>query len=94
MKSIVYVGMDVHKESFTLCIYEIEKDRIEYYQKLEAESRQDNQSGEFSFTKVVGGIRASIHERTPHRWRQEISGDTSTDRRFQSTPPHRWRPCI
>lgn len=34
--SIVYVGMDVHKETFSLCCYTNEKEMAEYPQKTEA----------------------------------------------------------
>ena len=34
--STVYVGMDVHKESFSLCCYTNEKETAEYHQKVEA----------------------------------------------------------
>jgi transposase len=34
MKRILYVGMDVHKESYTVCSYSYEKDALEYQQKL------------------------------------------------------------
>ena len=33
----VYVGMDVHKESFTLCAYTIEADKASYFQKTTAD---------------------------------------------------------
>lgn len=33
--STVYVGMDVHKESYSLCCYTNEKEQPEYYQKVE-----------------------------------------------------------
>ena len=32
----VYVGMDVHKENFSLCCYTNEKEQAEYHQKVEA----------------------------------------------------------
>ena len=32
--STVYVGMDVHKESFSLCCYTNEKEEAEYPQKV------------------------------------------------------------
>lgn len=35
-----FVGMDVHKESFSLCCYDIEKDIISYQQKITADYRQ------------------------------------------------------
>ena len=34
MGSIVYVGLDVHKESITACSYTIESDEIKYQQKM------------------------------------------------------------
>jgi len=34
MNSILYVGMDVHKESYTVCSYSFEHDEVEYQQKL------------------------------------------------------------
>ena len=34
--STVYVGMDVHKESFSLCCYTNEKEKGEYPQKVDA----------------------------------------------------------
>lgn len=34
MDSIVYVGMDVHKESYTLCCYTFAGDKVEYQQKI------------------------------------------------------------
>lgn len=35
--SIVYVGMDVHKESYTICCYTFDKDKAEYMQKMKAD---------------------------------------------------------
>jgi len=34
MRSIVYVGMDVHKENYTVCCYSIEEDKVQYQQKM------------------------------------------------------------
>lgn len=34
MNIIIYVGMDVHKESYTLCCYSIEKDVLNHQQKI------------------------------------------------------------
>ena len=34
MNSIVYVGMDVHKESYTLCCYSFVTDKVEYKQTI------------------------------------------------------------
>ncbi len=34
MKRILYVGMDVHKESYTVCSYSFDKDALEYRQEL------------------------------------------------------------
>lgn len=33
MNSIVYVGMDVHKEQYTLCCYGYDTDKVEYKQQ-------------------------------------------------------------
>jgi len=35
--SIIYVGMDVHKDTFTLCCYSLENDEILYKQKIAAD---------------------------------------------------------
>lgn len=37
MNSIVYVGMDVHKESYTLCCYSYDTDKVEYKQTIPAD---------------------------------------------------------
>ena len=37
MNTIVYVGMDVHKESYTLCCYSYDTDRVEYKQTVPAD---------------------------------------------------------
>lgn len=34
MNTIIYVGMDVHKESYTLCTYSYETDKVEYKQTI------------------------------------------------------------
>jgi len=39
MQSIVYVGMDVHKESYTACCYRFEEDKLMYQQKMEPDYR-------------------------------------------------------
>ena len=36
----IYVGMDVHKETFSLCAYTIEADKCEHHQKTEADYRK------------------------------------------------------
>ena len=36
----VYVGMDVHKESFTLCAFTIEEDKGKYHQKTEPDFKK------------------------------------------------------
>ena len=38
--STIYVGMDVHKESFSLCAYTIESDKCSYHQKTEADYKK------------------------------------------------------
>jgi transposase len=35
MNSILYVGMDVHKQDYTLCCYRIEEDELRYKQTIE-----------------------------------------------------------
>ena len=35
--SIVYIGLDVHKESYTVCCYTLETDKVQYQQKLPAD---------------------------------------------------------
>lgn len=37
MKRILYIGMDVHKESYTLCSYSYEDDTLAYQQKLSSD---------------------------------------------------------
>lgn len=37
MNSIVYVGMDVHKESYTICCYSFDTDEVMYKQKMSAD---------------------------------------------------------
>ena len=39
MISIVYVGMDVHKENYTVCCYSYERDKVEYKQTLPPDYR-------------------------------------------------------
>lgn len=39
MNSIVYVGMDVHKENYTVCCYSYERDKVEYKQTLPPDYR-------------------------------------------------------
>lgn len=36
----VYIGMDVHKESFTLCSMTIEDEKASHYQKTEADYKK------------------------------------------------------
>ena len=36
----VYVGMEVHKESFTLCAFTIEEDKGKYHQKTEPDFKK------------------------------------------------------
>lgn len=45
--NMVYVGMDVHKDSFSVCCYTNEKEKAEYNQKLEAH-----------YSKVINYIEA------------------------------------
>lgn len=39
MENIVYIGMDVHKESYTLCCYCFYRDKVEYQQTVSADYR-------------------------------------------------------
>ena len=36
----VYVGMDVHKESFSLCAYTIETEKASHYQRTDADYKK------------------------------------------------------
>ncbi len=40
MNSIVYIGMDVHKESYNLCCYRFDEDKLQYHQKIAPDYRQ------------------------------------------------------
>jgi len=52
--SIVYVGMDVHKESYTICCYTFDKDKVEYMQKMKADYK--------NILKYIEGIRKRYPE--------------------------------
>ena len=39
MTSILYIGMDVHKDQYTLCCYSLEKDKLEYNQTIAPDYR-------------------------------------------------------
>lgn len=39
MKSIIYIGMDVHNDSYTLCSYRIETEKIQHIQKIAPDYR-------------------------------------------------------
>lgn len=39
MNSILYVGMDVHKENYTLCCYSFDRDKVEYRQTVPSDYR-------------------------------------------------------
>lgn len=47
--SIVYVGMDVHKKSYTLCCYTFADDEVRYKQKIKADYRM--------ILKYIDGVR-------------------------------------
>lgn len=58
MNTIVYVGMDVHKESYTLCCYSYDTDKVEYKQTIPSdyklilkyiERARNNYEGEVTF---------------------------------------------
>lgn len=40
MKSITYIGMDVHSESFTLCCFTLEEEKERYLQKIPADYKR------------------------------------------------------
>ena len=40
MESIIYVGMDVHKDSYSICCYNSKEDRYYYEKKILAESKR------------------------------------------------------
>lgn len=40
MKTIFYVGMDVHKERYTLCCYCYDTDKVEYKQTIPSDYRR------------------------------------------------------
>lgn len=50
----VYIGMDVHKESFTLCSMAIEDEKASHYQKTEADYKKVLKYLEFLRT-IYGG---------------------------------------
>lgn len=56
--SIVYVGMDVHKESYTVCCYTFDKDKAEYLQKMRADYK--------NILKYIEGIRKRYSEDTEY----------------------------
>lgn len=39
MNSILYVGMDVYKENYTLCCYSFDRDKVEYRQTVPSDYR-------------------------------------------------------
>ena len=40
MESIIYVGMDVHKDSYSICCYKSKEDRYYSEKKILAESKR------------------------------------------------------
>ena len=40
MESIVYVGMDVHKDSYSICCYKAKEDKFYYEKKVKAETKR------------------------------------------------------
>lgn len=59
MNSIVYVGMDVHKESYTLCCYCYDTDKVEYKQTIPSDYRLILKYME-SMSKVYGEDAAFV----------------------------------
>ncbi|MCL2254806.1 MAG: hypothetical protein FWC09_10215 [Lachnospiraceae bacterium] len=56
MNSIVYVGMDVHKESFTVCCYTFDTDETKYQQKIAPDYKL--------VLKYIDGLRRKFPEDT------------------------------
>jgi transposase len=54
MNSIVYIGLDVHKKSYTGCCYRFEDDEVKYHQKMPSDYRQ--------VLKYVEGMRRHYGE--------------------------------
>ena len=54
----VYVGMDVHKESFTLCAYTFEAEKGSYFQRTEADYK--NVLKYLEFLRTVYGNDANF----------------------------------
>ena len=54
----VYVGMDVHKESFSLCAYTIDSEKASYYQRTEADYKKVLKYLEF--LRTIYGDEASF----------------------------------
>ena len=50
----LFVGMDVHKESFTLCCYDVEQDKVFYPQKMEPDYNQ--------ILKYLNGVRNTFRK--------------------------------
>ena len=56
MNSIVYVGMDVHKESYTLCCYSYDTDKVEYKQTIPSDYDEDNAVNSHVFVLCIDKI--------------------------------------
>ena len=39
MENTIYIGMDVHKDSYSLCCYCFDRDKVEYQQTIQADYR-------------------------------------------------------
>ena len=52
MNSIVYVGMDVHKEQYTLCCYSYDRDKVKY--------KPDSSFSDYACSEIYG---AGAHTR-------------------------------
>jgi len=59
MSRILYVGMDVHKESYTVSVYDVETDKNHYQQKLEADYK--------AVLKYLEGIRKRYPEEVEYQ---------------------------
>ena len=58
MNSILYVGMDVYKENYTLCCYSFDRDKVEYER---SEARQGYRSGHYDRNLTTTSGDVTLH---------------------------------
>ncbi len=78
MNSIVYVGMDVHKESYTLCCYCYDTDKVEYKQTIPSDYKlilKYMESMRLSEYIVTYEFLTEKIERLDHRIEELASGE-------------------